>query len=321
MKTRRRTGKRRFRRTLKGGKREARKYRPPGGVPEWPKLDGCLLLRIDKVALPIGTILDRIGSQQGKFVAVVQADIDTGVAMAPSYVSRSLRLLGETPYEYPFSDAVPEKDKVDLRELLYREIYNNENDPDNNLYYVLKVTRKFYGKNPCKAANAFGYPGGALQMELPDTVENLIKNGSLEKFTPAATVALLGRSHPPYKKVEDYMADKDSYFRPYSTALYTVMNSYYTTKEERENFRKSRGQIPTPHPTTPGAAIYQLPATIRPSPAPSSPLGVAGSLSSPKPRWGSASQFTSPTAVKSLASRFNSSITPSSGSAVGVVSP
>ena len=311
MKTRRGGRKRRLRRTLKGGTREARKYRPPGGVPQWPKLDGCSLLRIEKVELPIGTIVDRIGSQQGKFVGVVQADVDTGYAIAPSYVSRSLRLLGETPYSYPFHDAIPEKDKVDLRKVLYEEIYNKDNDPDNDLYYVLKVRKKFYGKNPCKAADAFGYPGGALQFELPDTVENLLKAGFLEKLTPAATVALLGMSHPPYEKEVDYWDDKDSYFRPYSTSLYPLMKYYYTTEEEREKFRIKRGQIPTPRPRTPGAAVYPLAATVRPSPDPLSPLGTLspprplGALSSPKPRWVSASQFRSPTVVRSLSTHFN----------------
>jgi hypothetical protein len=192
---------------------------------------------------------------------------------------------------------------MDLRELLYREIYNEENDPDNDLYYILKVKKKFYGKNPCKAANAFGYPGGALQFELPDTVENLIKDGYLEKLTSAATVALLGRSHPHYDKVEDYMADKDSYFRPYSTSLYPLMKYYYTTEEERETFRRSRGQLPTPRPRTPGATVYPLAATVRPSPAPLSPLGARAALS--------------PLGM----ARRRLFTNPSSGSAVGVVSP
>jgi len=237
-------------------------------VPQWPKLDGCELLRTDRTPLPIGTLIDRIGSTDGKFAAVVQADL-TGIAKPASYVSRSLRLLGETPYLYPFDDAIP--DKVDLRKVLYEEIYNHENDPDNDLYYVLKVKQKFYGKNPCKAAEAFGYPGGALQLELPDTVTNLLKTGYLEKLTPAATSALFGRSHPLYAEDIDYEVNKEDYFRPYSPSLYPLMNYYYTTEGQRARFRMSRGELPTPHPRTP-VTVSLLPATVRPDRGPLSPL-------------------------------------------------
>jgi hypothetical protein len=222
---------------------------------------------------------------------------------------------------------------VDLRKALYEEIYNNENDPDNDLYYVLEVREPLavlksrgplYGKNPCKAAKAFDYPGGALQLELPDTVEKLINDGYLEKLTPAATVDLLGRSHPPYEEPTDLLPDKEKYFRPYSTSLYTLMDEYYTSKKERNEFRKKLGHAPTPAPTK-LAAVSMMTHTVHPSPsgtlsslegavAPLSPPGKAAAAPLSPP-------FSSPTAVKSLASRFNSSITPLPRSAVGVVSP
>jgi hypothetical protein len=269
-------------------------------VPQWPKLDGCSSLSVKRVELLPDTLLDRIGSPKGTFVGVVQKDLK-GNAKAASYVSRSLRLLGETAYPYPFDDSKPEKDKVDLRELLYEEIYNKDNDPNNDLYYVLKVREPFdksmgplYGIKPCKAADAFGYPGGALQLELPNTVENLLKDGYLEKLTPAETVALLGRNHPPYDTIVDYMADKEHYFRPYSASLYSLMDEYYTSQEERNEFRKGLGQAATPASKAPAAKLNIMTHTKYPSDngSPLSPPGAAGPLSP---------QFGSPAPVRRMA--------------------
>ena len=110
-------------RKMRGGKKE---FLPPAGLPNWPKIDGCVKIKVNTVELTPGTLIDRIGPMNGRFVAVLKKK--NGKAKPSSYASRSLRALGETPYPFIKNGVTVSKD---LREELYKMIYTPINDKYN----------------------------------------------------------------------------------------------------------------------------------------------------------------------------------------------
>lgn len=228
------------------------KFLPPDAPPNWPSNDGCTLFGMDYVRLPIGTYLDRIGSIDGRYVAIVEKDPTTNEPKAASYISRSLRTLGETSYP----TIIGGEDIPDLRKTLYDMIYNPKNDPQNELYYVLKVVKDgVRGKNPCKAKAAFEYPGGALQLGLSRSVSELLKYGYLKKLTHDETKNLLGgRNFPEYESEYDTPADHDNAFRPFNTVFNGLMNEFYASEDKRQAWRIQKGlsdSSEAPHTGTP----------------------------------------------------------------------
>ena len=228
-------------------------YKPPDKIPDWPEESGCKSKRADFVKLEKGTLLDRFGSVFGGFVAVLQKD-EKGNPIPASFASRSLRTLGETPYYYKINGKT-----VDLRKIIYDLIYNPENDKNNDEYYVLEVIDEFEGKFPCKAASAFYYPGGALQLGLPGNVDTLIKDGKLRKLGPEETKKLFnGIRFPPYIRNTD---GNEAAFRPLSESLYTLMDMYYSDPKNRADWRKSVGLDPDT-PVKPAASIKTVATVI-----------------------------------------------------------
>jgi len=236
------------------------------------------------VVLTPGTYIDRIGPFMGRFVAVVQRDPRNNKAIPASYSSRSLRTLGETPYDYPEGSTT-----IDLRRVLYEMIYTHDNDPDNTLYYVLKVVKPITGMNPCKAAPAFDYPGGALQLGLPKSVDDLLADGSLKKLSTNETEALFGYHFPPYESDID---GNDAAFRPHNSNLNKIMDTYYSTEAEGETWRAANITVPSPTGTETPAALRVALNTNLMSPPPKSvassfsPAGIATALdfTSPPPK-------------------------------------
>ena len=243
---------------VKKGKRKTRRMRggatrlPPDGPPNWPTDDGCTILPKKYIpSLPIDTYLDRIGPTTGRFVAILQKDPKTGRAKAASYASRSLRTLGETAYPTTIGGV----DVQDLRELLYEMIYKPENDPNNELYYVLRVAKPgVRALNPCRAKAVFGYPGGAFQVGLSRTIEDLIKNGYLEKLTPAKTYTLLGRNFPVYHDEND---GNPAAFEPYNPVFNMLLDNSAAAIEARRQWRIGQ-QLPASPEKYSGTPLGQL---------------------------------------------------------------
>jgi len=247
-------------------------FLPPDGPPNWPRDDGCIVKTVKSIKLLPGTYLDRIGAKTGKFVAAVQKRLD-GVGKPASFSSRSLRTLGETPYR-----ARPEDQ--DFREVMYKIIYNTENDPANRLYYVIKVVEEIVGLFPCIANKAFGYNGGALQLGLTETIAELERKGKIRILNPAETLTLFGGiNFPPYTDPTDGIK---AAFRAYSPSLSALVERYYSTHAEREAYRLSVGSTvpttPAPDPAE-GRRLLELMSTVLPK----TPIAASASFSSPAP--------------------------------------
>jgi len=226
---------------MRGG---ALKYKPPETPPDWPDEDGCVSKKVEEITLQVGTLLDRFGPKRGRFVAALQKDV-AGNPIPASFSSRSLRTLGETPYFYPIDGRVR-----DLRKIIYDMIYNPSNDTKNDEYYVLEVMKEFKGKFPCKAASAYKFSGGALQLGLPDSVENLLKGPFpfLRKLDAKETHTLFGGiNFPPYVNKTD---GNEAAFRPLSKSLYPLMDLYYSKPEVRRVWREKEG-LPRDSPLKP----------------------------------------------------------------------
>jgi hypothetical protein len=240
---------------------------PPGGPPNWPPSNGCARITLrKKITLPEGMLLDRIGPTEGRFVAVLQRTPSTRQAKPASYSSRSLRSLGETPYMLEIDGK-----EVDLRKIIYEKIYDEKNDEDNELYYVLRVKKPMTIKNPCKAVKYFGYPGGALQLELPKTVQELLNDGSLEKIPVRDwndPIKGMGPGFPRFPPYSDPDDGKDAAFRPLEDGLDPLMELYYSTEADRKAYRNDKGMASTPAgPTRPAISVE----TATPTPAPRTP--------------------------------------------------
>jgi hypothetical protein len=172
-----------------------------------------------------------------------------------TFDERAMRILGETRYDH-----IIDGETVDLRELLYKKIYNEKNDEKNELYYVLKVLKPFTATKPCIAkGGVFGYKGGALQLGLPEPLNILIGKGVLKKLTPAEMTALNLPRFPPYKD-ESFrpMPSTDSIydeFVPYNDQFIPIVNE----------FRYNRGlpEIPLPPGIMPLAANQRI-ETVNP---------------------------------------------------------
>jgi len=211
---------------------------PPGGPPSWPPEDGCARVSFASIEIPENSFLDRLGDTRGRFVAILEAGT-RGEPLPSSYEARAMRALGETPFNVTINGKV-----IDLRHVLYTMIYNDKNDPDNELYYVLKVLKPFTALRPCPADNAFGYRARAFQLGLPDTIQNLITNGTLEKLTPERMIEELGTdfpSHPPYF---NRATDTNINFVPFDKRLIEVINHY----------KEKAGAVPL----TPPSGVRQL---------------------------------------------------------------
>jgi hypothetical protein len=268
------------------------KYKPPETPPDWPDEDGCVTKRVEEVTLQEGTLLDRFGPKRGRFVAVLQKDAEEKPKPA-SFSSRSLRTLGETPYMYPINGKMR-----DLRKIIYDMIYTTSNDKTNDEYYVLEVLKEIKGKFPCKAASAYKYLGGALQLGLPDTVENLLKGPDpfLRKLDSKETRELFGGiNFPPYISITD---GNEAEFRPLSKSLYSLMDLYYSNPDVRKEWRRKEG-LPLESPLKPEdlAHIKPMHTVVAPKHrsaldpaylnAESAATGVAKSLSFASPVKGS----------------------------------
>jgi hypothetical protein len=270
---------------------------PPDGPPNWPTDDGCTILPKKYIpSLPIDTYLDRIGPTTGRFVAILQKDPATDMAKAASYASRSLRTLGETAYPTTIGGV----DVPDLRELLYKMIYKPENDPNNDLYYVLRVAKPgVRALNPCRAKAVFGYPGGAFQLALNRTIEDLIKDKSLEKLTPAKTATLLGRNFPVYRDEHD---GNPAAFEPYNPVFNMLLDNSAAAIEARRQWR-IRQQLPAspaPYNRTPIGPLLNVPTNYKLTQDPGTPKRNAAptsSLFSPLPF----PSLMSPTPIKKVA--------------------
>jgi hypothetical protein len=203
-------------------------------------------------------------------------------------------------------------EEVDLRKIIYEKIYDEKNDVDNELYYVLRVKKPMTIKNPCKAVKYFGYPGGALQLELPKTVQELLNDGSLEKIPvhdwndPIKGMGPGFPRFPPYSDPDD---GKDAAFRPLEDGLDPLMNLYYSTEADRKAYRNDKGMASTPAgPTRPAISVETAtPPTPAPrTPSPSSRAAAAaaaaatGVTSSPDPKR--AMNFRSPNGKEARAS-------------------
>jgi hypothetical protein len=232
-------------------------------------MNGCTELSLKgPIILKAGTLLDRIGPTDGRFVAFIQRDIRTELPKPASYASRSLRTLGETPYW-----AFMYGKKVDLREKIYKMIYTSTNDKENKLYYVLQLEQDLEVTDPCKAAKAFGYPGGALQLGLPSTVQKLIDDGILKKLTPVDMKYILGEDFPRFPPYTDPDDGIEAAFRPYNRSLYPIMEQYYSTEEMRAKYRNEQALPPTPAPKAGNATpVKVVPGTAITAPAYPSPL-------------------------------------------------
>jgi hypothetical protein len=279
-------GRKRTRR-LRGGRIKGMKL-PPDGPPNWPIMDGCKKITTKgPITLPIDSLLDRIGSTNGRFVAVLQRDIRTENPKPASYSSRSLRTLGETPYMLKIDG----KD-VDLREIIYKMIYKPENDVDNELYYVLRLKKPITIINPCKAAKAFGYPGGAFQLGLPKTVQELLDDGTLEKVAPE-DMKKIGPGFPRFPPYTDDDDGKPAAFRPWNASLDPFVDLYYSTTAERYNHRKKVGADPTPDKGAVPHVSFELASAAQVAPSPTPTPGAGTSVSA-------ASGLMSPTGVRKL---------------------
>ena len=179
---------------------------------------------------------------------------ENGNPKPSSYAARSLRGLGENEYMYDINGKM-----VDLRELEYDFLYNNKNDPANKLYYVAEVLIPIYGKTPCKAAPAFDFPGGALQIELEKPFSKLIKSGHIKILTPNEIKDLFKDAYPNEPGVPVYFpkfndinleeADPKNY-QTYSINRVTnyLINRFYGTthKERMERRRENRQALRLP---------------------------------------------------------------------------
>jgi hypothetical protein len=232
--------------------------KPPSSYITWPKLQGCINQRIEIIKLPKGTLVDRVGDGFGTYCGILEMD-GAGNVIPASWQKRSLPYLGQTSYPYNINGK-----QVDLREELYKMIYNISNDPEQTLYGVYEVISEepIDAKFPCVAEKAFEYIGGAFQLELPESINNLIDAGKIKKLTLTEISKKLGPTFPtfpPYRYPND---DKPETFQIFDRKLRFLVDLYkLSTPEERDAKRLELGLPPaTPIKETANAVL--LPETV-----------------------------------------------------------
>jgi len=273
---------------VKKGKRKTRRMQggappilPPGGMPNWPKIDGCKYQSFKGVIIQPGSYLDRFGEETGRFVAIMGAD-EKGNPRPSSYAERAMRALGETPYMM-----IIDGRSRDLREILYKMIYTERNDRFNDLYYVLKVMKPFTAEHPCPAAEAFDYKGGAYQLGLSKSIAELIKEGTLKRLMTEQMISgeidpddgkrfPIFPRFPTYKDVDETFAVNK--FKPYDSNLLEVIN-YYRKKEGRAEYPISPSSLGREMPER-QITVYPPPKQPRVQP----PTPVPFSLKTPPPK-------------------------------------
>jgi hypothetical protein len=218
---------------------------PLDGPANWPDLAGCEISRIESVLLEPGMVVDRFGGIKGQYVAIMRrpptkrGETPSTECIPATFKERSLRSLSETKLPFNISKYLrkigqpidgPDIIIPDFREEMYLDMYNHTNDPENKLYYILKVLRPIKALAPCKARPWFDYDGGALQLQLPASIEELLDmhqaDGGgpyLRKLSSEEIKGLIGDYFPPYsgEKIED------AKFEPYDGALINVVKANY----------------------------------------------------------------------------------------------
>jgi len=185
--------------------------------------------------------IDRFGNEDGSYVGIPRRPPTkkgikpNNIFIPATFSERSLRSLSETELPFNISKYLKEqriqiKSSADIlipdfRKVIYSMIYNKDNDKTNSLYYILRVLKPITAKLPCKAAPAFEYDGGALQVQLPRTIKELLEgpSPSLQKLSSEEIYTLMGSYFPPYSgpKIQDAL------FEPHDERLINVVRANY----------------------------------------------------------------------------------------------
>jgi hypothetical protein len=235
--------------------------KPPSSYIYWPKLKGCINQRIEIIKLAKGTLIDRVGDGFGTYCGLIEIDNDKNPIPA-SWQKRSLPYLGQTKYPY-----VIDGKNIDLREELYKMIYNETNDPEQSLYGVYEVISEdaIEAKFPCVAEKAFDYIGGAFQLELPESINDLIAAGKIKKLTLTEIRDKLGATFPtfpPYRYPND---DKPETFQLFDRKLRFLVDLYKLSTPEARDAKRAELGLPPATPITETANALFFPATVHPS--------------------------------------------------------
>ena len=155
----------------------------------WPPLGGCAegSKIIENYALQKGDIFDRFGPLSGKYVSPIGIAAEKlaraldGAQWAPTVGNTEPTVYSYTNRALPYagvSDAGVARDA--LRQNLYRRSYEEDVKSGRQIDYgQFQVLEPVVG-NACRAGAAFNTSGGALQLELTASVEDLLKRRKIE---------------------------------------------------------------------------------------------------------------------------------------------
>jgi hypothetical protein len=266
----------RHRRRLKGGDIS---LVTPGAIVNWPDVDGCKNIRIEKITLQKGTLIDRFGADNGRYVAFLKKGAN-GKPSPFSYESRSIKTIAPNSYpinliEYLLNTLTtnmydhitkqrlrvalniiradtPTFGNVELRKMIFDLVYNDKNDTAD--YFIYRVIEPFDAIYPCQAAPFFEFPGGAYQVGLPSTVKYLVENKYLEKLKPVEVLNLIGSHFPPFSNPSEKTGPVELY-ESYLNEVVTI-SSYIPSKSPSA---KQIKRTPTIIPNDPAHPNYRNP--------------------------------------------------------------
>ncbi len=155
----------------------------------WPPLGGCAVGSkiIPNFTLHKDDVFDRFGPLTGKYVSPV-GDAAERLARAFEGVNWVYGMKDTEPTVYSYTNrALPYAGVSDagvegnaLRQNLYQRTYSENIKTGKQVDYNQFRVRKPVVGNACRAGAAFNTSGGALQLELRDSVQDLLRLGAIE---------------------------------------------------------------------------------------------------------------------------------------------
>ena len=157
---------------------------------KWPPNEGCELNPVT-VTLQRGDLIDRFGPTSGSYVSPIgnTARRIGNLLSIPESNTKNKYTYKNRALPYAGVNSAGFKNNT-----VRKTLYNNESKKGANAlgYHQYEILQDIDNCSACKAASAFDTPGGAIQIKLPMSIQELIDNGRVKE------IATANSNIPPY---------------------------------------------------------------------------------------------------------------------------